>query len=102
RVAATNGGAVPSNAFFGLGIGDAVKKYLELVQAKKTLPQIVKGLEDGGMPSQKPNTVYAAMRRRESVTGDIMRVGEEWGLKEWFSNVNVAKLNPAKPTKNKK
>jgi hypothetical protein len=97
----TNGGGlIPSNAFFSLGLGDAVKKYLELVQAKRTLPQVVKGLEDGGMPAQKPNTVYAAMRRRESVTGDIMRVGEEWGLKEWFSN--IAKPKPAKRTKGKK
>ncbi|MEN3325863.1 MAG: hypothetical protein V7638_670 [Acidobacteriota bacterium] len=100
RIATANGGAIPSNAFFGLGIGDAAKKYLELIQAKRTLPQIVKALEDGGMPPQKPNTVYAAMRRRESVTGDIMRVGEEWGLREWFSN--IPKPKPAKTTKGRK
>jgi DNA-directed RNA polymerase delta subunit len=100
RVASGNGLSIPSNAFFSLGIGDAAKKYLELVQAKKTLPQIVKGLEDGGMPAQKPNTVYAALRRRESVTGDIMRVGEEWGLKEWFSN--IPKPKPAKIAKGKR
>ncbi len=96
----TNGGAIPSDAFFGLGIGDAAKKYLELVRAKRTLPQIVKGLEDGGMPTQKPNTVYAALRRRESVTGDITRFGEEWGLKEWFSN--IAKPKTTKTAKGKK
>jgi DNA-directed RNA polymerase delta subunit len=44
--------------------------------------------------------VYAALRRRESVTGDIMRVGEEWGLKEWFSN--IAKPKAAKAAKRKK
>lgn len=95
-------GTIPSDAFFGLNIGDAAKKYLEMSRAKRTVPQITKALEDGGMPAQKPNTVYAALRRREVVTGDIMRVGEEWGLKEWFSNVNVAKLNPAKKAKGKR
>ena len=100
RVASGNGLAIPPNAFFRLGIGDAAKKYLEMVQAKKTLLQIVKALEDGGMPAQKPNTVYAALRRREVVTGDITRVGEEWGLKEWFSNIVTPK--PAKNGKGKK
>jgi len=96
----TNGGTIPANAFFGLGIGDAAKKYLEMVQAKSTLAQITKALQDGGMPPQRPNTVYAALRRRESVTGDIMRVGDEWGLKAWFSN--VAKPKAAKKAKSKK
>jgi DNA-directed RNA polymerase delta subunit len=102
RIAAVNGGAIPSNAFFGLGIGDAAKKYLELIQAKKTLLQIVQALQDGGMPPQKPNTVYAALRRRESVTGDITRAGEEWGLKEWFSNIAKPKANQGKKTKKSK
>src|SRR6267378_6348645 len=40
-------GAIPSNAFFGMSLVDASKKYIELSQAKRTLPQIVKGLEEG-------------------------------------------------------
>src|ERR1051326_1306766 len=100
RVASGNGLAIPPNAFFGLGIGDAAKKYLEMIQAKRTLAQITKALEDGGMHPQRPNTVYAALRRRESVTGDITRVGDEWGLKEWFSN--IAKPKAARKAKTKK
>jgi len=103
RVIATNGGSIPSNAFFGLGIGDAARKYMEMIQAKRTVPQITKALEDGGMPPQKPNTVYAALRRREVMTGDITRVGEEWGLKEWFSNIAKPKATKkGKATKSKK
>jgi len=104
RTVVSNGSSIPSNAFFGLGIGDAAKKYLEMIQAKRTLTQITKGLEDGGMPTQRPNTVYAALRRRESVMGDIERVGEEWGLKEWFSNVSKkpATKVKAKAKKSKK
>jgi DNA-directed RNA polymerase delta subunit len=95
-------GVIPSNAFFGMSLVDASKKYIELSQAKRTLPQIVKGLEEGGMPPQKPGTVYAALRRRESTVGDIMKVGEEWGLKDWFSGISIGEAAKTKTTKSKK
>ena len=95
-------GVIPSNAFFGMSLVDAAKKYIELSQAKRTLVQIVKGLEEGGMPPQKPGTVYAALRRRESTVGDIMKVGEEWGLKDWFAGISISEVAKAKPTKGKK
>jgi DNA-directed RNA polymerase delta subunit len=93
-------GVIPSNAFFGMGLVDAAKKYIELSQAKRTLAQIVQGLQDGGMPAQKPNTVYSALRRREGTVGDIMRVGEEWGLKDWFAGVSIGE--PTKAANGKK
>lgn len=96
------GGAIPPNAFFGMSLVDASKKYIELSQAKRTLPQIVSGLEEGGMPPQKANTVYAALRRRESTVGDIMKVGEEWGLKDWFAGISTGEATKAKATKSKK
>jgi DNA-directed RNA polymerase delta subunit len=93
---------IPSNAFFGMSLVDASKKYIELSQAKRTLAQIVKGLEEGGMPPQKPGTVYAALRRRESTVGDIMKVGEEWGLKDWFAGISVGEVAKTKTTKGKR
>lgn len=54
------------------------------------------------MPPQKPNTVYAALRRRQSMVGDIQKVGEEWGLKDWFAGISIAEAEKAKPTKSKK
>jgi DNA-directed RNA polymerase delta subunit len=101
-VRATRAGAIPSNAFFGMSLVDAAKKYIELSQAKRTLAQIVKGLEEGGMPPQKRDTVYAALRRRESTVGDVMRVGEEWGLKDWFAGISVGEAAKTKTTKSKK
>jgi DNA-directed RNA polymerase delta subunit len=94
------GGAIPSNAFFSLSLVDAAKKCIELKQAKLTLQEIVKGLAEGGMPPQKPGTVYAALRRRESMTGDILKVDDEWGLKEWFSGISTGRT--AKTAKTKK
>jgi DNA-directed RNA polymerase delta subunit len=92
-------GVVASNAFFTMGIGEAARKYLEIVKGKATVQQITKALEQGGMPPLKINTVYAALRRREAVTGDLIRVGEEWGLKEWFSNISLPKPTRTKGKK---
>src|SRR5262245_32967036 len=58
-------GTIASNAFFSMSLVDAAKKCIELRQARLTLQEIVDGLAEGGMPGQKPNTVYAALRRRE-------------------------------------
>ena len=59
---------------------------------KQTIPEIVEALQQGGMPTLKPNTVYAALRRRESIVGDIVRIGaDDWGLKEWIKNAPVPK-----------
>ena len=93
--------SIPPNAFFTMGIGEAARKYLEMVKGKQTVGQITKALEQGGMPPLKPNTVYAALRRREAVNKDIIRLGEEWGLKEWFSNVALPKQRLTKPPKPK-
>jgi HB1, ASXL, restriction endonuclease HTH domain len=97
----TRAGVIPSNAFFGMSLVDAAKKYIELSQAKRTLAQIVAGLEEGGMPPQKPGTVYAALRRRESMAGDIMKVGEEWGLKDWFASISTGDGTKGRPPKAK-
>jgi DNA-directed RNA polymerase delta subunit len=90
---------IPANAFFTMGIGEAARKYLEMVKGKQTVGQITKALEQGGMPPLKVNTVYAALRRREAINKDIIRLGEEWGLREWFSNVSIPKQRLAKPPK---
>jgi DNA-directed RNA polymerase delta subunit len=96
-------GVVAPNAFFTMGIGEAARKYLEIVKGKQTVQQITKALEQGGMPPLRPNTVYAALRRREAVNRDIIRLGDEWGLKEWFSNVSLPKsLTKTKPPKRRK
>ena len=91
----SNGGGIPSNAFFSMSLVDAAKKCIELKQARLNLQQIVTGLEQGGMPGQKPNTVYAALRRRESTVGDITRVDDLWGLKEWSAGISVGKTPKA-------
>lgn len=96
-VSGNTGTVVAPNAFFTMGIGEAARKYLEMVKGKQTVAQIARALEQGGMPPLKINTVYAALRRREAVNRDIIRLGEEWGLKEWYSNVALPKTRMFKP-----
>lgn len=88
---------IPNHAFLTLSIGDATKKLLDMVKSKLTLPQIMQALEKGGLPPSKYNTVYAVLRRREGQVGDILRMGEEWGLTEWYpNNPNLRKRTPDK------
>src|SRR5205085_8552430 len=51
--------------------------------------------QQGGMLKLKENTVYAALRRREAVEGDIVRIEDEWGLKDWFQNMPALKTAKA-------
>ncbi len=87
---------IPVGAFLTLSIADAVKKYLDMVKTKQNVPQILRALERGGLPPAKQNTVYAVLRRRESTVGDIIRMGDEWALSEWYpNNPNLRKRTPA-------
>jgi len=80
---------IPSDAFFGMpSIGEAAKKYLNLVKRKQTTNQIVDALERGGFPHQSKtfySTVYTALQRlEEQEGGDITRIGSEWAIASWY------------------
>lgn len=100
-----NGGVInpediPRGAFLRLSIADATKKYLDMVKTKQSVPQITQALERGGLPPAKTNTVYAVLRRRENDIGDIIRLGDEWALAEWYpNNPNLRRRTPEKTVK---
>lgn len=75
---------IAEDAFHGMSIADATKKYLSMVKRKRSTKEIMEALEDGGLPSSAYNTVYAVLRRREEQVGDIVKVGNDWGLAEWY------------------
>lgn len=106
----TNGGGeevirpenIPTGAFLRLSIADATKRFLDMVKTKQSVQQIMQALERGGLPPAKYTTVYAVLRRRESQFGDLIRVGDEWALSEWYpNNPNLRKRTPEKATKGK-
>ena len=77
---------VPVGAFLRLSIADATKKFLDMARTKQSVPTIQKALERGGLPPVKYTTLYTVLRRRESQIGDVMRLGDEWALTEWYPN----------------
>lgn len=77
---------IPSDAFFTMSIADAALKYLGMVKSKQSTEQILEALERGGLPPMKYDSVYTLLRRRANQVGDIVRVGDDWGLAAWYPN----------------
>lgn len=83
------GGEVPTGAFLGKSIIEAIKLYLEIVKKKQTAKQIMDGLLKGGMESSRPKsflkTVHSALTRaRQAPNPPFVKVGMQWGLTSWF------------------
>ena len=72
--------------YLGMSIPDAAKKRLLSVRQKQSTQDIMKALEDGGLPSSKYTTVYSILRRREKQSGDIINMQGDWALAEWYPN----------------
>jgi hypothetical protein len=78
--------AVESDTFFGMSIGEGAKKYLRMIKRKQTAAKIAEALEAGGFQHTSksfPNTVRTTLLRM-AVDGDVVQVGKEWGLPEWY------------------
>lgn len=93
--------SIPSDAFFGLSIGEAAKKYLTIVKRKQTIQEIADALERGGLPHTSTDfasTVRAMINRQAKSDPDLVRVGPgaSWGLASWYGN-RRPKETPAKP-----
>lgn len=89
----------PADAFFGMSIPEAAKKYLGLVKRKQTTKQIMEALERGGFPHQSKSfygTVFGVLSRRWKTEGDIVKVGGDWGLAEWYGSTVRAKAKKAR------
>ena len=84
-------GVIAGNEFFGLSIPDAAKKYLVMVKQKQSTVDIMKALEQGGLPPMQYSTVYAVLRRRQNQVGDIVNLKGDWGLAAWYPNYSFKK-----------
>lgn len=80
------GGAPLPGVYLGLSIPEAAKKHLAGARSKLSTKDLMAALEAGGLPPSKYNTVYGVLRRRESVVGDIINMGGDWALAEWYPN----------------
>jgi hypothetical protein len=71
------------DAFFGMTVGEAAKKYLKVVKKTVSIPVLVEALMAGGLKSASTN-----MRENvRSILGrhpDFVRINGEFGLAEWY------------------
>jgi hypothetical protein len=90
---------IESHAFFSMSIPDAAKKFLEGARKPQATPAIADALRRGGMTTTSKdftNTVGAALRRQAD-DGDIVKVGNDWGLREWFPGLKRRPKANGKP-----
>jgi hypothetical protein len=79
--------ATAPDTFFRMTLPDAIKKYLNTVKRKQSVPQITVGLEAGGFPHRSRDfrgTVRTTLKRGEPHIFQRFSRGE-WGLTEWRS-----------------
>jgi hypothetical protein len=97
--------SIRDDAFFGLSIGEAGKKYLQMVKRKQSVKEIADALERGGLPHTSANfvnTVGTMMNRAAAGDPELVRVGRgEWGLAGWYGN-RRPKPEPPKKVKRAK
>jgi len=84
-------GKIAHDAFLGMSIPDATKKYLSITRQKKDTQAIIDALEQGGLTRSVYATVYAVLRRREKQVGDIINIKGDWALAEWHPNLRKGK-----------
>jgi hypothetical protein len=91
---------IEDDAFFGLSIVEAAKKYLGMVKRKQGVKEIAEALDRGGLPHTSTdfvNTVGTMLRRANDP--DLAKVGRgDWGLASWYGN-RRPKQEPAKKAK---
>ena len=85
----SSGGQLTSDAFFGLNIMDAVKKFLEINKRPARAADIARALTDGGLINTSKDfaaTVTTTLSRdQERANGFVTRLpNRTWGLRTWY------------------
>jgi hypothetical protein len=96
---ALQGGEVPDGAFFGKSIPAAMKLYLSIVAKKQTTKEIAAGLKKGGLETTSKyfeKIVHATLDRLRK-NGEFVKIGDAWGLPEWYpAHIRAGLSQPAK------
>lgn len=90
-------GGLRPDEFFRMSIPDAIKKYLKIVgKPARSTQDIIEGLKTGGSNAANYTNTYTALSRLAKGRG-VVKVGENWGLDEWYPPVakNEVKTNGA-------
>lgn len=81
---------IPPDAFFGISIVEATKKFLSMQKRPKSTLEIKDALESGGYNHTSKNfyaTIFSGLSRENNKpTGSIVKVNDLWGLADWYPN----------------
>jgi hypothetical protein len=75
--------SISHDAFFGMSLPDAARKYLSVVKKTVPHPQLCDALLDGGFKTSATNfreVVRSALSRHP----DFVKINSQWGLSEWY------------------
>jgi hypothetical protein len=76
---------IPRDAFFGMTLPEAARKYLGIVKSTKSNPELCHALKNGGFNTRSsnfPEVVRSQLGRHP----DFVKVSGEWGLAEWYGS----------------
>lgn len=97
-VPAIGDGKIPTDAFFGMSVNDAIKKLLEMRKRPMGVAEIQRSLEESGITTMSKNfytTVYTALDRGEGE--DFAKIKRQWGLAKWYGGRVAKRTDRAKP-----
>jgi len=96
-------GAMRSDAFHGLSMPEAVKRYLRMTKVPQNAKNIAEVLPRGGFKSKAKNlypNVYTALLRLQEA-GEVEKLASgEWGLSDWYRGGTAKKDRKAKEAEN--
>jgi hypothetical protein len=91
---AISSGRIVSDEFFRMSTPDAVKKFLKIIgRPARSTTDIIDGLKTGGMATNYTNVYTSLMRLQKK--DEVVKVGEDWGLSEWYPPGPVREAKPA-------
>lgn len=83
-----------TDAFFGMTIPEAARKYLTFSKKTKPHPELCDALIAGGFKTTSPN-FREVVRSTLGRNPDFVKVSGEWGLSEWYGGRNKTRSKRA-------
>jgi hypothetical protein len=74
---------ISHDAFFGMTIPDAARKYLAMAKRTSPHPDLCDALLHGGFKTSSPN-FREVVRSTLGRQADFVKVNGQWGLAEWY------------------
>jgi hypothetical protein len=89
---------IPHDAFFGMTIPDAARKYLTWGASRKTKSnaELCDGLLAGGFQTSAANFAES-VRSTLSRNNDFVKIQGQWGMREWYGD-RAGKRKPRRVT----